>query len=517
MPFDNQVFIVITGDYDNLGAGYLMSMLAGDGISARLIDCRYGGEEILAHLKRHDPLIIGFSVFYEGCLEEFTGLAKYLRNGGITCHFTAGGSFASLRPDELFSLMPELDSIVRFEGEDTFPELVKCIRSGSEWRHIRSIAFRENGNTVLTPLRPLEKNIDRFPFPVRRPLEEFACGRKFATILAGRGCLYDCSFCNTRVFYGTPGGPLKRIRKPEAVVSEMEQLYHEQSCSVFLFQDDDFPLKTTGGNDWTKTFCNELERKGLKEKILWKINCRPDEIDEDLFAIMIMHGLFLVFIGIEDGTDEGLLRMHKRLTVAETLRGVEILNKLGIGFDYGFMLFQPETDYLSLRKNLKFLDSLCNGVAPVELLKLLPYFDTSVEKELRDQGRIKGRPGHYDYDFLTESLNDYYQTVSECFAYWLWDAEGLTNLSKWARNIFAVYDRFGPVRPEVESLKAKFRDTLTESNRYILGSLSDLADLFESGDFREKDSRMIEQIMTEAQTRHSGYCKTVRECFIRDA
>jgi radical SAM superfamily enzyme YgiQ (UPF0313 family) len=517
MSSDSSVFIVTTGDYDNLGVGYLMSMLSGKGIKTSLVDCRYGGEEILAHLRRHDPLIIGFSVVYEECLEEFTGLAQYLRNGGITCHFTAGGSYASLRPDELFNLMPELDSIVRFEGEDTFTELVECIATDSDWRHIRSIAFRDKGKTMLTPLRFLEKDIDRFPFPVRRPLDEFACGRKFATILAGRGCLYDCSFCNTREFYGTPGGPLKRIRKPEAVVSEMEQLYHEQTCSVFLFQDDDFPLKTPGVNDWTKSFCNELERKGLKEKTMWKINCRPDEIDAENFYLMKQHGLFLVFIGIEEGTEEGLIRINKRLTVAEIIRGVEILKNLGLGFDYGFMLFQPETDYSSLRKNLKFLNSICDNMAPVELLKLLPYFDTRVEKELRDQGRIKGRPGHYDYDFLDESLTDYYQTVRECFAYWLWDAYGLTNLSKWARNKFAVYDRFGTARPDVESLKVKFRNTLTESNRYILGTLSDLVDLFESGSFKGKGSSTIERIKAEAEARHSGYCKTTRECFIRDA
>jgi hypothetical protein len=156
-------------------------------------------------------------------------------------------------------------------------------------------------------------------------------------------------------------------------------------------------------------------------------------------------------------------------------------------------------------------------MAPVELLKLLPYFDTRVEKELRDQGRIKGRPGHYDYDFLDESLTDYYQTVRECFAYWLWDAYGLTNLSKWARNKFAVYDRFGTARPYVESLKVKFRNTLTESNRYILGTLSDLVDLFESGGFKGKGGSTIERIKAEAEARHSGYCKTTRECFIRDA
>ncbi|MCK7538268.1 MAG: cobalamin-dependent protein [Marinilabiliales bacterium] len=278
------VILVAFGDYDNLGVGYLSSVLRREGIETRMIDFRYDDQEILVAIRRHAPLVVGFSVVYEGYIDEFAGLVKCLRKGGVRSHFTAGGYFASLNPGELFRLIPELDSIVRFEGETTFPELVKRIYTGTNWRDIKSIAFRQDDRIVMTPMRPLEKDIDVFPFPARRPLADYIPGVKFATLIAGRGCRYNCSFCNTREFYQTPGGPLKRIRKPETVLDEMEQLYHDKGCIVFLFQDDDFPVKAEGNNDWIKSFCSGLEQRRLHDKIIWKINCRPDEIDVRMFC-----------------------------------------------------------------------------------------------------------------------------------------------------------------------------------------------------------------------------------------
>ncbi len=38
--------------------------------------------------------------------------------------------------------------------------------------------------------------------------------------------------------------PLKRIRNPEKVVEEIDFLHHKKHCSVFLFEDDDFPVET---------------------------------------------------------------------------------------------------------------------------------------------------------------------------------------------------------------------------------------------------------------------------------
>jgi anaerobic magnesium-protoporphyrin IX monomethyl ester cyclase len=497
------VFLVAYGEEENLGVGYLMSVLNEAGIPTRMIDFRYDNTEILASISRHDPIAVGFSVIYEACINEFVKFVKYLRKNGVDCHFTAGGYYASLHPEELLAMIPELDSIVRFEGEYTFLELVDCLRTNAGWRRVKSLAYRENGRVIRTPLRNLEKELDRFPLPYRRPLREYASGKLYSTLLTGRGCIYNCSFCNTREFYRQAGGPLKRIRRPEKVVSEMYQLYTEKRCTVFLFQDDDSPVKTEEGNFWMRSFCLELERRGLLNKIIWKINCRPDEIEADTFSFMKKHGLFLVFIGLEDGTDEGLTRLNKRMTVASSKHGIGILRHLNIDFDYGLMLFQPETNFPSMRENLGFLKTICSaGHVPMTFLKLLPYFDTRVAKELNEQGRLKGTPGNLDYNFKNESLDACWSAVNDCFAQWLWGRQGVVNLAKWVRNHLAVSDFFGNQNAVRDEHREEYRDTVTHSNLYLSETLTEFFDYYESGNYLRDGDKLREKIRADAEQRH---------------
>jgi radical SAM superfamily enzyme YgiQ (UPF0313 family) len=175
----------------------------------------------------------------------------------------------------------------------------------------------KNGVHIANPLRPLKEDLDRFPVPVRRPLREYVLRKKYATLLAGRGCFYNCSFCSIREFYSRPPGPLKRMRRPEIVVKEMELLYRQLNATVFMFQDDDFPVAGKRGKEWITRFCEELTKRGLSEKIFRKINCRPDEVEPDGFKLMKNSGLFLVYLGIESGTDDGLRLMNKKMK-AET-------------------------------------------------------------------------------------------------------------------------------------------------------------------------------------------------------
>ncbi|HEY5122823.1 MAG TPA: cobalamin-dependent protein, partial [Ignavibacteria bacterium] len=208
------VVFVAFEEFDNLGMGYLASVLSKAGYDTRVIDFRSMKEDILKILKRQNPLIVGFSVIFQYHIYEFVDLINYIRERGILCHFTAGGHYASLKYEELFELIPSLDSIVRFEGEYTLLDLITCIHAGTDWKNVLGIAYKNNGKIIANPLRPLEKDLDKFPFPLRSPLTKYALDRKFATILAGRGCVNNCSFCHIREYYKQSSGPYKRIRKP---------------------------------------------------------------------------------------------------------------------------------------------------------------------------------------------------------------------------------------------------------------------------------------------------------------
>lgn len=509
------VFIAFE-DFDNLGIGYLCASLNKAGFKTNVINFRYSKETILSILKDANPLITGFSVILQHHICRFKDLVSYLRENGINGHFTAGGHYASLRSEELFKIIPDLDSIIRFEGEYTLLDLAERIYSGKEWRNIDGIAYKEDGKIIINPARNLETDLDKFPYPLRSPLDEYAFRMKFATILAGRGCVHDCSFCNIKEYYKQSYGPNKRIRKPEKVVDEMELLYLEKKCSVFLFEDDDFPVKTNHGAEWIISFCKELKTRELSDKILWKINCRPDEIDEESFKLMRQHGLFLVFLGIEDGTDVGLKKINKHITAAKNLEGVSILKKLDLGFDFGFMLFQPWSTFTSVNDNLDFLIKLCgDGYTSATFLKMLPYFATDVEKELRIQGRLIGEPGFLNYNFLENSIDRYYDFVTSCFIKWLSDPNGLVNISKWIRNYFQVYQHFFESTQEVSLLHNEVRCTISESNLFLLNTMKELIKLFDTGNNNSPPKEVLDTYRESINIKHDNYKKLINSYSIK--
>lgn len=501
----NVVVFIAISDYDNLGVGYMASVLADAGFRTRVFDFRIKKSYLLKTLKTIDPLLIGFSVVYLNYISRYIELIEYLRNGGIKCHFTAGGHYASLRYTELFKTAPTLDSIIRFEGEYPIVELAKRLAAGNDWKTINSLAFIFDRKIIVNPVWQHEKDIDKFPFPYRSPLKKYAFEKKFTVILAGRGCIHNCSFCNTRAFYRQASCPVKRIRQPEMVVSEMNYLYHKKGCSVFLFHDDDFPVKSNMNKDWIIRFCNELERTGLNKKVIWKINCRPDEIDEKNFSLMKKNGLFLVFLGLEDGTDDGLKRLNKQMTVKNSIAGISILKKLEIGFDYGFMLFQPPTTFSSLNENLAFLKQVCgDGYTPATFLRLIPLYETKIEEELLRSGRHCISEGLLDYEFSEGSLNHYYNFISDCLSEWLRDKEGVENISKWARNYLAVYMHYFDDPAGESRYSRKIRSIISRSNLFLIDTMKKLSDIFNNEQVND-DVNLLRVYKNKIRKQHLHY------------
>jgi len=146
------VFIALK-QFDNLGIGYLVSVLSEAGYNTQIIDLSATKDEIRKTLKRMKPLIVGFSVIFQYHFHEFKSLVSFLRKGGVNCHFTTGGYYASLRYEELFKLIPSFDSVVRFDGELTFLELVNHIYNGTDWRNLKNLAFKNKGMITVNPIR----------------------------------------------------------------------------------------------------------------------------------------------------------------------------------------------------------------------------------------------------------------------------------------------------------------------------------------------------------------------------
>jgi len=479
----------------NLGLGYLASVLRAGGYRVEVVDFELAPERIVEIAKSLNPLLVGFSLIFQLYIERFRALMVMLRAAGITCHFTMGGHFPSLRYQQTVEFFPELDSVVRFEGEETLLELVNLIWEGKDWQAIQGIAFRKNGEIVSNQLRPLIEDLDSLPYPDRSFKPGMVLGHRILPLLASRGCARSCSFCSIHMFYRTAPGKVVRTRKPAQVVREMRHLYEEQGATIFLFQDDDFPLAGTVWQRWTREFLAELHSSGLVGRVMWKISCRADAVEPDLFAEMSAAGLYLVYLGLESGTEEGLKTLHKKITVKQNLRAVEILKQLDLGLQFGFMLFEPSSTFESIDENLRFLHAIVDdGSVGLAFCRMIPYDGTPIKEELSRAGRLTDDICQPGYDFLDSRVDRFYSSLTQevDLKGWIHGSNSLSAMINTALSEVAVLERLFPPLAGLRQYKHELRQLTKASNDALFQIVEDTARTFREGTSHRWSTQMVE-------------------------
>ncbi len=482
-PAPARIALIGYQDQGNLGMGYLAAVLQRHGYRAEMIDIRDDGAKIAARLLKRPPLVVGFSLIFQFFLPQFRRVAAHLRSVGIAAHFTIGGHYPSLCHDELLTNFPEIDSVVRYEGEETLIELADRLKAGEEWRAISGIAYARDGEVVATPARALVHDLDSLPFPLRPYGAERIAGFPTLPVLASRGCVRRCSFCSIHTFYRTAPGKVVRVRQPEKVIQEMLQLHRQHGVRVFLFQDDDFPLWGNKGKRWADELMARLHDSGLAKKTIWKISCRAEYVEPELFGRMRDAGLFLVYMGIESGVEEGLKILFKQMTVQQNLDAVATLKQLGLMFLYGFMLFDPSSTFASIRQNIGFLCQIAgDGSAPAVFSRMLPYGGTPIRDLLAKEGRLRGDLTHPDYDFLDLRINEYHRLLTQAVRPWI-HKEGLSYSLGNAIDELETIDRLAPEASGSHAYRLALRELMADCNSKLFALVEESSTAFErSGD-----------------------------------
>ena len=116
----------------NLGIGYLAATLRREGFPVEIVDYERHPADILELVQKLKPIAIGFSLIFQFYIRRFGDLIEYLRVNEVDCHFTMGGHFPTLSYQQALATIPELDSVVRFEGELTLLELVRALHAEAD-------------------------------------------------------------------------------------------------------------------------------------------------------------------------------------------------------------------------------------------------------------------------------------------------------------------------------------------------------------------------------------------------
>ena len=342
---------------ESLGVGYLAAYLRRAGHRVEIVDGaldQIRADEIAGRILAARPRVVGFSVMFDG-YDVAQQVLRTARSGGFHGHATMGQHFATFNAERILCDTPEIDSVVRFEGEQTALELLRAVQTGGRLDEIAGLAFRgPDGRPVVTQPRPLVDDLDTLPFPARDVLERNQDTVTTVNISASRGCPWRCKFCTITTFYREPAGRIWRHRSPANVVDELQEIVERYGRRPFFFVDDQFMGGGKRGRDFARDFGRELLARDLG--VAFSVETRADTVDRESFELLKRAGLKLVFMGIESGYQPTLDRYQKDISVEENLAAIRVLQALDVDIQMGFIMFHEGTSMEEVKANLDFLE-----------------------------------------------------------------------------------------------------------------------------------------------------------------
>jgi anaerobic magnesium-protoporphyrin IX monomethyl ester cyclase len=387
---------------ESLALGYLAASLTNARCEAvHIVDGSLTGlslGEILRQIMEWNPNLIGFTISDSTFLESTFQCAELLRSKGIKSHIILGGYTPSFQHREILEACPAVDSVCRFEGEQTIVELAKTLGARGDWRKVPGIAYREGKSVVTSPLRPALRNLDDLPFPSRDVVPFILSNLSETGVISvsgSRGCYADCSFCSIRSFYDAQAGPPIRLRSARSVVDEIEHLVRTYGRREILLVDDVFVLPGKAGVRRLDEFRDEFNRRDLR--VMLSVSERACSLTEDVCVRLKGIGVRQVLVGVEAGSDELLDYYNKKTSIDQNRRAIELLHRFEIDPTVSFISFSPATTLPQLRQNLRFLLSLRVNFLQGLLNRYQIYPGTPLGDEILQSGKFVGTFPKYEY------------------------------------------------------------------------------------------------------------------------
>jgi len=365
-----------------LGLACLAAVLEKNAIPVEILDLNASPVE-LDHLRHHIKnvdivAITAMTPFINSAIM----LAKKIKNLDSAITIILGGPHVTLMPDETLMNVPEIDFVVRGEGEIALLNLLQALRESKGPEHIAGISFRKDGRVINNPRDPPIMDLDSLPIPAYHllPISRYIIhpphGKRNPSmaLITSRGCPYHCIYCSKPIF-----GNKFRSQSPERTLDEIEYLVRYFNIREITFYDDSFTL------DKNRIFklCNGITKRGID--IVWSCETRVNLVDENLLGAMKKAGCYLIAYGIESGNQEILDTLRKGVTLDQISTAVTLTRKAGILTTGYFMLGSPGETMETIRDTIDFAKKLPLDFAQFSVL--IPFPGTDVYTLYRNSCR----------------------------------------------------------------------------------------------------------------------------------
>ena len=248
-------------------------------------------------------------------------LTRRIRSATPTVKIVYGGVFPTYAWKSVLANEPQIDVIVRGEGELTALRVAEALQNNTALDDIAGVAFLRNGVPYATPEAPAPVDLDALRVGwelIDHPRYSYWGDRRAVVVQFSRGCPHNCTYCGQHLFWKR-----WRHRDPERFAREVAELHRNHGVEVFNLADEN---PTASRTAW-RAFLEALIAEDVP--VVLVASTRADDIvrDADILHLYKKAGVARFLLGIES-YDEGTLRkVRKGASVSKDREAIRLLRK----------------------------------------------------------------------------------------------------------------------------------------------------------------------------------------------
>ncbi len=288
-----------------------------------------------------------------------------------------GGVFPTYHWQEVLAEEPQIDIIVRGEGEETGPQVLHALETGTPLDDIPGIAYRKQDIPFATSPAPLIRDLDAYRVGwelVDLSRYSYWGDRRAVVVQFSRGCPHACNYCGQRWFWTR-----WRHRDPQKFAAALAWLYRTHGVEVFNLADEN---PTASRQVW-RAFLEALIAEHVPLTLVG--STRADDIvrDADILHLYKQAGMARFLLGIESYDEETLRKVHKGGTTAKDREAIWLLRQHDILSMATYVVgFEEETDRDYARGLKQLLDYDPDQIQMLYVTphRWTPYFHVAAER-----------------------------------------------------------------------------------------------------------------------------------------
>jgi len=302
--------------------------LIDDGHDVALIDAEFGpmpfGDIVRAAMAAEpDVILLGHSGS-TSAHPIVADLTRMLHIAIPAARVVYGGVFPTYHWRDILNAEPQIDIIVRGEGEATARNLVHALETGRSLAEVPGIAYRANGVPTATSPATVIRDLDAYRVGwelIDHKRYSYWGGKRAVVVQFSRGCPHLCNYCGQRGFWTR-----WRHRDPQKFAAEIARLHREHGVEVINFADEN---PTVSRKAWL-AFLEALIAEDVNLTLVG--STRADDIvrDADILHLYKKAGFERFLLGMEN-TDEAALDLIRKGGATKTDRqAISLLRAHGI-------------------------------------------------------------------------------------------------------------------------------------------------------------------------------------------